>query len=193
MEPIVLDANKRYTFANYLTWMDEKRRELIDGFAYLMSGPTRRHQKISGKLFLRFGNYLETKRCEVYSAPFDVRLPKNGETDNNKIYNVVQPDIVVVCDQSKLDEKGCIGPPDLIVEIVSENTGKRDLKDKFLLYEKSGVTEYWIAFPNEKSIHVFVLDKKNKYQLKRMFVEGDAVSPSMFPDLSLDIEDIFRM
>lgn len=193
MEAIILDSNKRYTFANYLTWIDEKRRELIDGFVFMMSGPTRRHQKISGRLFLRFGNYLEKKKCEVYSAPFDVRLPKNGETDNNKIYNVVQPDIVIVCDQSKLDEKGCIGPPDLIVEILSANTSKKDLKDKFFLYEKSGVIEYWIAYPNEKSINVFILNPKGKYELKGMYVEGDTVSPSMLLDLSLEIEDVFKM
>jgi len=193
METIVLDTNKRYTFENYLTWLDDKRRELIDGFVYMLAGPTRKHQKISIMISSRFFNYLENKKCEVYAAPFDVRLPNNGETEDNLIYNVVQPDIVVVCDLGKLDEKGCIGPPDLIVEILSANTSKKDLKDKFSLYEKSGVKEYWIVYPNEKSINVFILSPKNKYGLKGMYVEGDTISPSMFADLFLELEDIFKM
>ncbi|OQY01772.1 MAG: hypothetical protein B6I20_07465 [Bacteroidetes bacterium 4572_117] len=192
MEPIILDLNKRYSFADYLTWFDDKRRELIGGFINLMSpAPSREHQKISMKLSLGFGNYLLNKKCEVYSAPFDVRLPKNGETDDDKTFNVVQPDIVVICDPKKLDNKGCLGAPDLIVEILSKSTSKTDLKDKYCLYEKSGVKEYWIAFPNEKSIHKFVLDKNKKYQLERMYVEGDKIFPSIFTDLIIDIADVF--
>lgn len=193
MDTLTLSLNKRYTYADYLTWFDDKRRELIDGFISLMSGPVRKHQKVSGKVFNRLFNYLEKKNCEVYSAPFDVRLPKNGETDDNKIYNVVQPDIVVVCDLAKLDDKGCIGAPDLIVEILSPSTSKKDLKDKFFLYESSGVTEYWIAYPTENTIHKFTLNTKNKYELKGMFVEGDTISPSMFPDFILEIDDAFKM
>ncbi len=154
--------------------------------------PLRNHQEVSTELVLNFGNYLKKKKCKVYAAPFDVRLPKNGETENNKIYNVVQPDIVVVCDLQKLDERGCLGAPDLIVEILSKGSSKRDLKDKFFLYESSGVKEYWIAYPNEKSINKFVLNSKNKYELKGMFVEGDKISPSMFKDLHIDITEIFE-
>ncbi len=188
-----LNLNKRYTYADYLTWFDDKRRELIDGFINLMAGPPRKHQETSGNIFLKFGNHLINKKCKVYSAPFDVRLPKKGETNSSKIYNVVQPDIVVICDPEKLDDRGCIGPPDLIVEILSPSTSKRDLKDKFFLYEKSGVIEYWIAFPNEKSIHIFLLNSKNKYELKGMYIEDDKISPSMFPDLIINITDIFDM
>ena len=97
-----------------------------------------------------------------------------------------------MCDLQKLDDKGCLGAPDLIVEILSKSTTKRDLKDKFFLYEESGVKEYWIAFPYEKSIHVFLLNSKNKYELKEMFVEGEELSPSMFPDLKIKIDDVFK-
>ena len=193
METLNLDLNKQYTFADYLTWFDDKRRELIGGFINFMSpAPVRNHQKISREIFIELANYLKKNKCEVYSAPFDVRLPKNGEKEDNKIYNVVQPDIIVVCDPNKLDEKGCIGAPDLIVEILSKSTRKIDMQDKFFLYQNSGVNEYWIAYPNEKTIHKFVLNKKNKYELKGMFVEDDKISPTIFPDLKIDITEIFK-
>lgn len=193
MDTLNLNLNKRYTFADYITWFDDKRRELIDGFIQLMTpAPLRNHQEVSMTISNKLYNYLINKKCKVYSAPFDVRLPKNGETENDKIYNVVQPDIVVVCDLQKLDERGCLGAPDLIVEILSKGSSKRDLKDKFFLYESSGVKEYWIAYPNEKSINKFVLNSKNKYELKGMFVEGDKISPSMFKDLQIDITEVFE-
>ncbi len=193
MDTLNLNLNKRYTFADYLTWFDDKRRELIDGFIQLMTpAPLRNHQEVSTEILFNFRKHLKKKKCKVYAAPFDVRLPKNGETENDKIYNVVQPDIVVVCDLQKLDERGCLGAPDLIVEILSKGSSKRDLKDKFFLYESSGVKEYWIAYPNEKSINKFVLNSKNKYELKGMFVEGDKISPSMFKDLHIDITEIFE-
>ena len=193
METLNLDLNKRYTYADYLTWFDDKRRELIDGFINFMTGPLRKHQKASGILFNRIFNLLKNKKCEIYSAPFDVRLPINGETKDGKIYNVVQPDLVVVCDPNKLDEKGCLGAPDLIVEILSPSTSKKDLKDKYQLYEKSGVKEYWVAYPDHKHINIFILNKKNKYELKGMYFEGDKISPSMFPELEIDISEVFEM
>ena len=120
-EPLVmygslnLDMSKRYTYADYLTWLDDKRRELIDGFIHLMSAPLRRHAGVSAKLSIRIGTFIENRKgkCRTYYAPFDVRLPLNGTKDDDKIYDVVQPDICVVCDLKKLDERGCIGaPPD---------------------------------------------------------------------------------
>lgn len=189
---LILDLNKQYTFADYLQWFDDKRRELFEGFVKKMPAPTRYHQKVSGILFLKFGNYLTDKKCEVYSAPFDVRLPQNGETDDDKIHTVVQPDIVVVCSPEKLDEKGCIGAPDLIIEITSKSTGRKDLRDKYLIYEKSGVKEYWIAFPETKSINIFLLNDSGKYELEKIYVEGDIISPVLFPDLNIDVEEVFK-
>jgi len=118
METLNLDLNKRYTYADYITWLDDKRRELIDGFVSLMTpAPALKHQAISGKLYLSFGNYLIRKNCKIFHAPFDVRLPNNDDKDDDKVYTVVQPDITVICDKQKLDKRGCIGAPDLIVEI----------------------------------------------------------------------------
>ncbi len=193
MDTLILDSNKRYTYADYLTWFDEKRRELYEGFINLMSAPTRKHQNISVKITSKLFSFLENKKCKVYSAPFDVRLPVNGETANGKIHTVVQPDIVVVCDPNKLDDKGCIGAPNLVVEILSPSTTKNDLKDKYFLYEKAGVLEYWIAYPSNNTINKFVLNLENKFQLEGMYVEGDKISPTLFPDLVLDITNIFEM
>lgn len=189
---LTLDLTKQYTFADYLTWIDDKRRELIGGFIKRLAAPGRIHQTISGNIFLKYGQFLENKPCKVYAAPFDVRLPVSNEKDDKKIYNVVQPDIVVVCDPEKLDDKGCIGAPDLIVEITSKSTGKKDVKDKFELYQNTGVMEYWIVMPEPKIVQIFILDENQKYQLKGMFAEGDIISPGMFPDLKISVDDVFK-
>jgi Uma2 family endonuclease len=162
MEIVNIDFNRKYTFADYLTWLDDKRRELINGFVKMMTpAPSRLHQKISSEIHGQFWSQLKKQKCEVYHAPFDVRFPsKEGEYNDDKIETVVQPDITVICDKSKLDGKGCIGAPDLIVEIVSHASVKRDVEEKFKLYEKYGVKEYWIVHPNDETVNVFILDKE---------------------------------
>ncbi len=193
MNTLELDLNKRYTFADYLTWADDVRRELFDGFIKLMTpAPVRRHQKLSRKIFLDLANFLEKKSgsCEIYHAPFDVRFPKITKKGNKDVYTVVQPDIVVVCDPEKLDDYGCIGAPDLIVEIVSPSSATRDLKDKFALYEAEGVLEYWIVYPGEDTISVFILENQ-KYVLRGMYTKEDKLKPTIFEDLEIDLERIF--
>lgn len=196
MRPIDLSPNKRYTYADYLTWLDDKRRELIDGFVHLMTpAPARKHQRISTRLIGEFIIYLKSANnpCEIYSAPFDVRLPKSDNTkDDDKIYTVVQPDLCIICDTSKLDDRGCIGAPDLIVEILSPSTSKKDLNDKFKIYEESGVKEYWIVNPNDENINVFVLDKNREYRLKGMYADDMKIKVSIFDDLEINLEDIFK-
>lgn len=190
----VLDANKIYTYADYLTWQVRERLELIKGRLFKMSpAPLRYHQELSGALFGEFRNYLKGKPCKVFHAPFDVRLPKSQEQQKDgDIYTVVQPDIVVVCDRSKLDRRGCLGAPDLIVEILSPATAAKDLKDKFQLYEESGVREYWIVYPGENVLEVFKLDAYGKYQLDRNYTRDDAVNVEIFKDLSIHLSDIFE-
>jgi len=139
-----LDLNKRYTYADYLTWFDDKARELIDGFIKMMSpAPRIRHAKVVKNIYRHFDSIITKNkgRCEVFFAPFDVRFPKNGETAYDKIDTVVQPDICVICDLSKLDDRGCCGAPDMIVEVLSPSTAKKDLTEKFNLYEEHGVKE----------------------------------------------------
>jgi Uma2 family endonuclease len=190
-----LDLNKRYSFADYLTWVDDKRRELFNGFIKMMTpAPSRIHQKISRKLSRNIGNFLNNKKCELYYAPFDVRLTVNAETENNKVYTVVQPDICIICDLSKLDDRGCIGAPDMIIEISSPANSKRDVEEKFELYQKHGVREYWIVFPYEKTVSVFLLnDISGKYDFRGMFAEDSKVSVNIFDgELIIDLAEIFE-
>jgi len=194
MESVNLDMNKRYSFADYLTWIDDKRRELINGFVNLMTpAPSRTHQRILGDLHFEFKKFLYNKKCEVYLAPFDVRLPsKNGEVSDDKIFTVVQPDICIICDESKLDERGCLGAPDLIVEIISLSSAKKDLDDKFKLYQENGVKEYWIVQPNDETVSVFFLEN-GKYQHKGMFTRGSKVKVGIFDGkFNLDLDLVFK-
>ena len=125
-----LDLNKTYTYADYFKWKFEERVELIRGRIFKMSpAPSRIHQKLSGHLFNKLSNFLEGKKCEVYSAPFDVRIPRKSKDDKD-IITVLQPDICVVCDTSKLDARGCLGVPDIVIEILSPGNNTKELKNK---------------------------------------------------------------
>ncbi|MEX0882546.1 MAG: Uma2 family endonuclease, partial [Cyclobacteriaceae bacterium] len=138
-----------YSYADYLTWELEEMVELIKGKVFkAAAAPRRMHQKISVMISTKLYNYLENDSCEVYNAPFDVRLPYTSKK-NEDIFTVVQPDICVICDKAKLDEMGCIGAPDLIVEILSPGNNKKELKNKYEVYEESGVKEYWVIQPGE--------------------------------------------
>lgn len=186
-----LDLNGTYTYADYLTWQFEELVELIKGKIYKMSpSPIRMHQKISRKFVSRFDNFLNGHKCEVYHAPFDVRLLKEVNS-NKEIYTVVQPDICVICDPNKLDERGCIGAPDLIVEILSPSTSKKDVTIKFDLYEQNGVREYWIVYPGECIIDVFDLED-NKYKLRAKYGSDDIIPVGIFEGFSINANDIFE-
>ena len=184
-----------YTYADYLSWMDEQRRELINGTAYqMLSAPSRFHADISSELLSIFKWFVKKRKgkCRIYHAPFDVRLPKNGETANEKIDTVVQPDICVICDKSKLDDAGCIGAPDLIVEVQSPSTAKRDLREKYDLYEQSGVKEYWVVYPNEKGLTVYILQENGKYDEGTTYEFSGKVPVSIFKGLEIDLKELFE-
>jgi Uma2 family endonuclease len=190
---VLLDPKKQYTYADYLTWLDDKRRELVNGFVYMMSAPKIKHQEISGNLFGELRQIIKKNKgkCKVYPAPFDVRLPKNGEKDDNQIYTVVQPDICIVCDPAKLeDERGCLGAPDFIAEIQSPSTAKYDLNEKFMLYETVGVREYWVVFPYDKSIIQFILQPDGKYDNGTLYETGK-IPVTIFDGIEIDLNDIF--
>jgi len=192
METLQLDLNKRYTFSDYLTWIDDVRRELIDGFIQLMTpAPLTLHQITSGNFYGLIWTYLRKKKCKIFDAPFDVRLPNNGEKENEKIYTVVQPDLCIICDPSKIDPRGCLGAPDFIIEILSENS-KHDVDTKFKLYEKHGVREYWIVQPESRTVNVFVLDEKGKYQFGGLYAEDAKVKVNIFDDLYIDLAEVFE-
>lgn len=194
---IILDDKKRYTYADYLTWLDGKTRELLDGFIRLMSpAPSLEHAEISSLLFFSLMNYVKEHKgeCKVFTAPFDVRLPKNpNEVTDDKIYTVVQPDICIICDKSKLDKRGCLGAPDMVVEIISVSSQKYDFNDKFNLYEAAGVKEYWIVSPNAKAVNVFILQDNGKYDAGTAYeYEEDTEIPvKTLSGLSLRLIEIF--
>jgi len=189
-----LSMNMRYTYADYLTWMDDKRRELIDGFMHLMSAPLRVHAQVSSKLNYRFFSFVERRKgkCRVYHAPFDVRLSLNGSKDDDQIYDVVQPDICVICDFTKLDERGCVGAPDLIVEVLSPTTLKYDWNYKFNLYEKAGVREYWIVDPKAKTVSVFLLQADGKYDNGNVYECHQKAPVFIFEGLEIDLNELFE-
>ncbi len=189
-----LDLNKRYTYADYLTWMDDVRRELFDGFIQLMTpAPSRIHQKISTTLSSIFWIFLRNKSCEVYHAPSDVRLPKGKQAKaDKKIFTVLQPDVYVICDLTKMDDRGCLGAPDMIIEIISGKNSKRDVKDKFEIYQEHGVHEYWIVSPNDETVTVFVLDDKRKFKFKGMYAGDDKIPVNIFNgELKVDLTEVF--
>jgi Uma2 family endonuclease len=188
-----LDLSKRYTYADYLTWIDDVRRELIDGFIHIMSAPVRVHQHVSAELFTFVKAFIRKRKgkCHIYYAPFDVRLSKEDSKEDNKIYNVVQPDICVICDLSKLDSKGCIGAPDLIVEVLSSSSLKKDWNYKFNLYEAAGVREYWIVDPIAKVVNAFLLQPDSNYNLGTVYECNQKAPVHIFEGLEIDLKKLF--
>lgn len=179
-----------YTYADYLTWSEEERWELIDGVPYDMTpAPSTRHQEILGELHRLFSQYLYGKTCKAYLSPFDVRLPKGDDKDEG-VLSVVQPDLSVICDRSKIDERGCKGAPELIIEILSPSTTKKDLGVKLRLYERVGVLEYWLVHPNDQTILVFFL-KEGIYGTPTIYKAPDDVPVQLFPELLIPLAEVF--
>jgi Uma2 family endonuclease len=159
-----------------------------------MSAPLRVHQHVSMELSNIIYTFIKKRKgkCRIYYAPFDVRLPKNNETADDKIYDVVQPDICVICDLSKLDDKGCIGAPDLIVEILSPSTTKHDRVTKMKLYEEFGVREYWIVNPKTKTVYVFLLQPNGKYDSEVKYECNQKAPVHIFEGLEIDLKELFE-
>lgn len=194
MSQLKRKETEHYSYAQYLTWDDGKRWELLDGEAVCMSpAPARQHQKLSGTIYRFIGNYLDGKKCEVYAAPFDVRLVDTAhDAADDYIDTVVQPDIVVVCDPKKLDDKGCKGSPDLIIEILSPSTARMDMTVKFDLYQRFGVKEYWIVHPNDQTILVFKLLETGLYGVPDRYCADDIIPVELLGDLKVDLTQVFE-
>ncbi|MBU0566484.1 Uma2 family endonuclease [bacterium] len=182
---------ERYTYGDYLNWPDEERWELIEGEAYDMSpAPSRWHQQIAGELFKQIAVFLTGKKCEAYFAPFDVRLPRADE-DDSETMTVVQPDIVVVCNPAKLDNRGCRGAPDLVVEILSPFTASKDQIEKLALYEKHGVKEYWIIHPTDNLLTVRLLEEDGKYGIPAIYEGKGSLEVATLPGLTVNLDAVF--
>ncbi|MFP9113751.1 Uma2 family endonuclease [Flavobacterium sp. RHBU_3] len=188
-----LDMDKTYSYADYLTWKFQDRLELLKGKIFKMSpAPGRTHQKIVGKLHIDLAKNFAKGKCQLYLSPFDVRLlNRKKSTPDKDVYTVVQPDLCVICDEDKLEERGCIGAPDLVIEILSPGNSKKELGIKFDLYEEAGVLEYWIVEPAEKSVFIYSLID-GKYSGQRPLTEDDKIKSPLFPQLDFDIAGIFE-
>jgi Uma2 family endonuclease len=192
-EPItlygMLDESASYTYLDYLKWKFEERVELIKGrIVKMAAAPSTKHQRTSGNLYVVLRGMVSNSKCNIFSAPFDVRLPIGTKKTQN---TVIQPDLCVICDDEKLDEAGCQGVPDLIVEILSPNNTKHDLKTKFDLYEEAGVPEYWIVNPWDKNVLVYHL-ADNIYVGSKFFTEGEVIKSSHFKDLKVAVTEVFE-
>ncbi len=185
-----LDKNGSFTYADYLTWRFSEMVELIKGKLYLTSpAPAERHQRIAWALQGLLYVFFKNQPCRAYNAPFDVRLVKSSMADE-QITTVVQPDICVICDLNKIDERGCLGAPDWIIEIISPATIKKDLNEKFNLYEENGVKEYWIVMPDSNAVNQYVL-QNNKYEYINTFGHSQKLAPAIFPNLQIELNEVF--
>ncbi|GAB7389215.1 Uma2 family endonuclease [Bacillaceae bacterium] len=183
------DHERKFNYLDYLSWEEENARvELIDGKVYNMTpSPSTKYQVVLGELFRRFADYLEQKSCQVFISPFDVRLFAENKKEE-EIVDVVQPDLLVVCDEKKVDERGCKGSPDLIVEVFSPASAKKDRLIKYRLYEKAKVKEYWIVDPLNESVEVYTLEQ-GRYVSRDVCGKEDEVSSVLFADFGLSLRD----
>jgi len=188
-----LDVNGFYTYADYLTWEFKERVELYKGKLMKMTpAPSFSHQDISGELFGNFYNFFKGKPCKAISAPFDVRLKDSKKPVTDDEYNtVVQPDITVICGLNKIDERGCKGSPDLVVEILSPGNSKKEMGVKFDLYQENKIPEYWIVEPANQTILVYYL-KDDKYNNDRPLGVDAKIQSKLFPELDFELKAIFE-
>jgi len=180
----VRKQDKLYTFDEWMSWDEDVRAEIHDGKLVMMAPPTLEHQEISGAIFAQFHAHLKGKPCKVYAGPVGVRLEMRDHT-------VFEPDIIVVCDQSKLEGKIiCTGAPDLVVEILSPSTVRYDTFIKFQKYQAAGVAEYWIVDPESKAVQVFLLE--NGRYVSYMYQSHDVIPVAVLPGCEIALADVFE-
>jgi Uma2 family endonuclease len=186
--PHAVKLDQKYTYKDYLSWDDGKRWELIEGVPYDMTpGPSAGHQSVSGDLYYELSSYLKKEKslCTLLTAPFDVRF-----TDDENASTVVQPDLVVICDKKKIDKKGAVGAPDICIEILSPGTSYKDETEKLKLYEKHGVTEYWIVNPAARYVMIYSHSGES-YDKPGYYKETEVVTSSVLPGLELELKGIW--
>lgn len=182
---------KKYTYADLLEMDDDKRYELIDGELYLMSSPQILHQEIVGEIYAQLHNYLKGKKCKAFVSPLDVCL--SGVKNPKKEYNVVQPDVLVVCDENKLTkDMGIQGTPDLVIEVLSPSTRRHDTYRKFNLYQHYGVKEYWIIDTETEVIYQYILNEKNIYTLPKTYEITEDIKVNILKNCIISLKDIIE-
>jgi Uma2 family endonuclease len=185
------DPSLIYTYADYLKWNFEERLELFRGKIFRLSAPNTRHQVIAGNLFFEAKLVLSKQKSKTFIAPFDIRLPVKNRKKDNEVTTVVQPDICIVCDEFKIDTRGCCGAPDLIVEILSPGNTKKEIKLKYELYEEAGVNEYWVVYPEEETVIVFTLNEQHKYDPAVFYAGDDTIKAASIAGFTINLNDIF--
>ena len=185
------DHSLTYTYADYMAWKFKERLELFRGKIFKMGAPNMNHQVVGGHLYNQFYNYLKGKTCRVFIAAFDVRLPVKNRKKDDEITTVVQPDVCIFCDPSKLDDRGACGAPDLAIETLSPSNRKDELRMKYEVYEEAGVKEYWIADPARKAVLVYLLQPDGKFSIPEIFSGRDQLAAQCVPGLKFNINEIF--
>ena len=189
---MALPAEKaRYTFADVLAWDEHERAEIIDGEAVMMAPPTSTHQEISGALFAQLYNYLDGKQCRVYAAPFAVRLFEKAGDPPEDVDTMVEPDLSVICDRSKIDKYGCKGAPDMVIEILSPSTRRHDRIVKMNLYQRAGVREYWIVNPEDKTIQVMLQDGAGSLRIHEDYGQEDTAKVNVLDGCFIELNKVF--
>ena len=163
--------------------------EFIDGKIFYLGSPTTKHQRLSGRLFSRFDNYLHGKPCEAFHAPFDVKIDYDFNTFSK---NTLQPDLIVICDDEKIDEKRVLGTPDLVIEVLSPSNANHDKVVKYNKYLSAGVKEYWIVDPDREVVTVNILNKSQQVYIPTTYKKGDVIKVSIFDDLYIDVTGLFE-
>jgi Uma2 family endonuclease len=187
-----LDPNGSYTYADYLTWKFEEYVELIKGRVFQMAAPSRVHQKSCGDLYFELRKFFAQNPCDVYLAPFDVRLKRLNKATHQEIITVVQPDICVVCDKEKLDDRGCIGAPDLVIEVLSPGNTKKEMRQKYEVYEESGVKEYWLVNLTDKTVLIYRLNDDGKFIGLQPLTDDDFLTTPLFEGMNIPVQNIFE-
>ncbi|MFV8750656.1 Uma2 family endonuclease [Nannocystaceae bacterium ST9] len=185
-----MPVDRTYTYADLRRWPDDVRWELIEGRAYAMTGPSWQHQAVCANLIAQFVAHFGQRGCHVFPAPFDVRLPVAGEHDD-AIETVVQPDLSVVCDTSKLDARGCRGAPDLVIEILSPSTAARDQLVKRGIYERHGVREYWLVHPLDRLVTIHRRAGEAGFGPQELLEARGTMTSAGFPGLEIDWDKVF--
>ena len=188
---MALPKEEHVTLADVMEWDEDVRVELIYGVPYMMAPPSRRHQAIQFELGRQFGNFLEGKKCRAYSSPFGVRLFEKDGDSPGTVDTRVEPDLVVVCDRDKLDDEGCKGAPDLVIEILSPSTQRRDRLEKFNLYQAAGVREYWIVDPMTETVQVCVLEGDH-FKLTEVYTAGAIARVNVLDGCFIELSKVFQ-
>jgi len=185
------DPSLTYTYADYYQWRFLERLELLRGRIFRLTAANTRHQRLVMKLGFGLYGFLKGKTCQAFVAPFDIRLPVRNRRRDDQITTVVQPDVCVVCDPAKVDDRGVCGAPDLIIEVLSPGNSQYDVRDKFDVYQEAGVREHWLVSPMQESVMAYALQADGKYGASVVFKAGDILCATTVPGFSVDIKDLF--